>query len=497
LQHAVDAAAMHLGNDSAAAATAPSFDPVPLIADYQALRMANDEQTQLACERQAVLLMLVDLSEQQALKNSNLIATYADLTRVRDQLGQDRDAVVNQLARTKQENELLLPQLHQVQEELEHYFLRHQDAQRRVADADHRWARMLQRSPAYCDFDSIDVIAAEASEAGDQSATVTATWRIGNLTAAGRNLPQLDFKTVVGNGLAGYVITRQDGTAGPLIRWPVAAADQTELNLVFTAAPAQAMQEQAILHGIATADWDLLQTMGRLLDSALDNAPDVLNAPANFQPQALRTGLGKLADSFAQFASTLRFDTVSLKREQVNPDYEHLWLRLSNLGFAGKRWAEFEFRLSCANVRPKKFATHPKLEFPEHIGQAPFTAWFDESFDDFGAKMELRFALADAMDIAVWQRLSDPDRTFLEAHIARLPAILATLEVSGTKLRRAWADWIAMAVDVQRVLTLRMAALELALRPVPPIPAPVLSLVPVTTSVAAKPSAAAKTRKAK
>jgi hypothetical protein len=498
------------------------------VAENAQLVAAREAQGKLAIERQTALTALQTQTNVLAKDKSKLVADCAELVKAKDQLTSQRDAetkakaaaisqrdaeakakqdafaqrdtVSRQLKEAQQEGELLLSQLHQVQEELEHYFLQHQDAQRRVADADQRWARMLQRTPAYCDYDAIEIIGAESTE-GDGPAASSTQWHIKNLTTAGRNLPQLEFTTVVENGLAGYVISRQAGTAGPLTRWPATAADQTELNLAFNGTPEHATQTLANLQDLASADWDLLQTLGKLLTAALDDNPTALNGPDNFKPDTLRTGLGKLAQIFEKFPPTLRFDTASLKREQVNPDYEHLWLRLSNLAFAGKRWPEFEFRLSCANVRPKKFGTHPKLEFPEHIGQAPFSAWFDESFDDFGAKLELRFALPDAMDTAVWQKLSEADHAFLQALIARLPAILATLEAAGTQLRRPWADWTAMAVEVQRVLALRIAALNAVAAPPTPAPehppAPVLALVPAKPKAAPKPAAAPKIRKAK
>jgi hypothetical protein len=168
--------------------------------------------------------------------------------------------------------------------------------------------------------------------------------------------------------------------------------------------------------------------------------------------------LGKLDAILESFPSTLRYDRVGLKREQVNPDYEHLWLRFVNLSFGGKRCPEFEFRLSCAEVRPNHFGSHPKLEFPEESSQAPFEGWFIEAHDDFGAKLELRFALPEpSMDLAVWQRVSKNDRDFLAALIKHLPAILMNLKDAGVKLKRPWEDWIKMAGEMQRVVRLRAA----------------------------------------
>lgn len=148
----------------------------------------------------------------------------------------------------------------------------------------------------------------------------------------------------------------------------------------------------------------------------------------------------------------LRYDSVSLKSEQVNPDYEHLWLRLGNLSYAGLRWPEFEFRLSCASVSPKKFGTHPKLEFPAVTGLAPFETWFEESYDDFGAKLELRFALPNGMDLGVWQQVSNRDRRFLHLLAYRLPSMLATLEHAGTHIKRQWKDWLKLAEAIRQIL---------------------------------------------
>jgi|GEM_PF-1997650 len=158
----------------------------------------------------------------------------------------------------------------------------------------------------------------------------------------------------------------------------------------------------------------------------------------------------------------LTYDRVNLKREQVNPDYEHLWLRFENLALDAELWPEFEFRLSCADVRPGHFGHFPKLEFPEETSQSPFERWFVESYDDFGAKLELRFAIPEtsepeSMDLAVWQRVSDNDRAFLASLIASLPKILADLKDTGVYLKRSWEDWGRMAQEIQRVVALRVS----------------------------------------
>ena len=377
----------------------------------------------------------------------------------------------------RQENELLLLQLHQVQEELEHYFLQHQDAQKQLTAAQQRWQHMLQRTPDYCDYDHIELISAEASADTHVS---TSTWRITNLTTAGHQLAQLDIQTVLENGLAGIVFTRNPGSSGPLLRWPHAFANQDALPLILTGTPAQIVQRLQPFQDLSTADWDLLQAVRKLLMRALE-APAALQAPASFDPQALHSGLKKLHKVLDALQTTLRFDAVSLKRELANPGDEHLCLHLQNLSFGGKRWAEFEFRLSCAIVLPKHFGTHPMLAFPEHTGAAPFVSWFSESTDAFGNKLELRFAMPDAMDMSVWQRLSDPDRSFVLALISRLPAMLDILHSASTPLSRPWSDWNALATDVQRIAALRTAT---------PPAKPAAPTAPIPTVLAPSPAPA-------
>lgn len=378
-------------------------------------------------------------------------------------LQQDQTQHQHQLKEQQKEGELLLLQLHQVQEELEHYFLQHQDAQQRLATAEQRWLRMLERTPDYCDYESLEVL---------PTATAGQThWRIKNLNASGRSLPMIEFKSLLHDGIAGYLIEPASGTTGLLRRWPGVAADQPTVTVL----PASISSSVDIvmtdtLRQIATTDWKLLQTLTHLLGKALAD-PQSIKAPKDFDPQAVRAGLGNLALALHIFPATLRFDDVRLKREQVNPDYEHLWIELTNLSLGNQSWPAFEFRLSCANVRPKHFGGYPKLEFPQTVGQVPFESWFEETYDDFGSKLELRFALPEAMDIGVWQRLSDSDHGFLQALVQQLPAILGSLQSAGTRLKRPWVDWQMLATELQRILTVRCAALQAPVETPPPKPA--------------------------
>lgn len=426
------------------AAEKPLTDVTRLIAEYRRLKDCSAAAQKIA-ELQAAM-------ESSSRENEGCHRRIDQLSQENDRLRQANEEAATRVsanefstaqARIKdveQENELLLLQLHQVQEELEHYFLLHQEVQQKLKAADARWQRMLQRSPDYIDFSAV---LASANEDGIH-------WRIENLDAAGRTFPLVEFDTLVVQDCACY---RFSPDAHPLVRWPACLAEGQPLEIMPVGSQESQAERLQSLVDLATSDWELLGALSRVLKQTLA-APDALANARDLPLDALAKGFDVLDQVFMKFPAVLRFDGVGLKREQVNPDYEHLWLRLGQLSLGEHCWPEFEFRLSCANVRPKKFGSHPKLEFPAETGQAPFDAWFEESYDDFGAKFELRFALPDAMDMAVWGQVSDRDRLFLKLLVQRLPAILSVLEHDGIKLKRAWKDWVKLAEETQNILAM-------------------------------------------
>ncbi|HEU4853583.1 MAG TPA: hypothetical protein VFT37_15650 [Telluria sp.] len=331
-------------------------------------------------------------------------------------LKKDVDSARKTAQESQQESELILVQLHQVQEELENYFLQHKAAAQRNKELEGRWQRMLERNPNYCDYASLDVSAADDSGRLD--------WRFTDLNAAGRSFPELRFSTAIENGVTRLALPRAGGT------------EATQLN------------------DLSTSEWALTETLCKILTTVLDPAKagsTKLGELRDEQVTALCHGVHRLVDEMAELPPVLRFDKVVLKREQVNSDYEHLWLRVINPALADMRWPEFEFRLSCANVRPGKFGAYPKLEFPAGAGEAPFEKWFIESYDDFGEKLELRFALPESMDTAVWQELSERDHAFIARLIAAIPSMLERMDDEGIVLARDWSDWSALAATVQRI----------------------------------------------
>lgn len=341
-----------------------------------------------------------------------------------------------QLKEQQEENELLLLQLHQVQEELEHYFLQHQQVQQQAKDLEARYQNLLQRNPGFSDYGKLELLQEDVS-------TQTCTWLLKDFSAAGGPHKELRFQSCIENSVAGLVFTRDGSGNKPFLRWP--DAEQQRLEFIPTGAKDKLQQRQKLFLSIGPTDLHLLQTLAKLLIEALaDKNQFKINAA-----EPLRKGLATFNKIIESLPSILRYDTLTLKREQVNPDYEHLWFQFNNLTLGEERWPNFEFRLSCAHVTPADFGSFPKLEFPEAGNKGVLDSWYNESQDDFGTKMELRYQVSKEMDATVWNKLSGHDKHFLTQLIDTLLDILRNSETKGGKLQRPWQDWQNLARNVQ------------------------------------------------
>ena len=389
----------------------------------QQLKQATDQQ-------QALQTQQADLQRQ-------LGKREADLQQQLQQTSQQNEQARQELEDSQQENELLLLQLHQVQEELEHYFLAHQKLQQQSEQAEARWQRMLQRTPDYSDYQSVQI---QASATGNEALS----WRFEQLDLAGRELAQLNLNTRIERDMAVIELTRDGEDDAPLLAWPAMYADQRTLTLCAPGDSNTIEPDLQLLQSLTQSDWQLVQRLPRLLEQALGES-DL----STEQQQRYRNALHTLQEALNDLPPTLRFDQVTLRNAQINPDYEHLWLDLEHTGWGDERRENWSLRLSCANVGPDQFGTHPKLEIPEQNGQW-LENWFAESCDDFGPKWELRFAIPDAMDIGVWNKLSEHDQALMVSTLQQLPTMLEHLQAQGVVLARHWQDWHQLVDDIQR-----------------------------------------------
>jgi hypothetical protein len=327
-----------------------------------------------------------------------------------------------------EENDLILLQLHQVQEELESIFLKKQEQKTLLEKAEARWARLLKRMPDYCDYGDIRIIQ------GDDASSLICEVR--DLDAGAQTYPELEFETFIIKGVTGFrfkhteYITQED-----LI--PVA---QT---------PEEAKVRSSVLKNLTTTEWLLLESTAHFLKTCLKTEKfDKETLPAPLIQETLN-GLERFNQVISKFPEILRYDAVSFNEKVLSEDCEHLEIRLENLSCRDLACPEFVFRLTCAGLSSSDFGSNPRLEFPEDTSTI-FKTWFDCSSNPDDPRFELRFAPPEALDLDVWNNLSKDDAGFIQILTAHLPEMI---EKSGSQSGHDESKWLAVAKDVGEILT--------------------------------------------
>ncbi|HAA44939.1 MAG: ATPase-like protein [Halomonas sp. 54_146] len=365
-------------------------------------------------------------------RGQNLSQQLKQAEQQRKQAEQQRDAAKQnettqrqqqaELEDIKQESELLLLQLHQVQEELEHYFLEYQKLNESHQTLENRWQQLLQRNSSLLDISQMKV----REEGGKRH------WQAVNAIIGGRQLESLRVAT-------------QQHAQGVNIYLPAEYLD-TPLKsdvLALEAPLTQANWQQ--LQQLTSRDWQLVTQLPRLLQLGAQHAlPSEKHAELSHY-------LSGWQQAFTQLPPVLRVNNIELRNEQINPDYEHLWLNLEGMTFGNEVHDRWSVRLASNDPQASHLGNHFKIEIPEQPNEW-LSSWFAESQDELGTKWELRFALPEAMDTGVWQQLSKHDQTRLASLVAQLPQLLERVAQHQPALSRPWEQWQQLANSTQRIL---------------------------------------------
>jgi len=184
-------------------------------------------------------------------------------------------------------------------------------------------------------------------------------------------------------------------------------------------------------------------------------------------PEGLDTGfwgdaIKQLSSEWKVLPKYLRFDSVKLKRELINPDYEHLWLEFLGVSYSNNIWQKLELRLGASFVDSEKFSLFPKFEIPLIDGKhKPFESWYPESYDDFGGKFELRFSLEKGVfDFIALSKLSRPDQAFVLQLIRSVPLALENMEKQAVDTRRPIKVWKKFADDSINIIDIAIKKIQ-------------------------------------
>lgn len=363
-----------------------------------------------------------------------------------EQVEQYKTGVQQQFKEAQDENELLLLQLHQVQEELEHYFLEFQRLQRENETFVSRWQRLEDRLPNYLDFESIIPTAVDAI-----SDNPRIEWSVKDVLVGGVLHADFQFATFMEDGLSGIeLLNSQDQAQSGAVRLvPRALLKPQAVKIIAEFRNMSALHWRQIQVAISCVE-NFFQDPSRHAASQ--------KLPENFDMVFWRQISAPLIGDVRALPTVFRFNKTKLKRELIHPDYEHLWLEIYDATYGDKHWPKLELRLGAANIQPGAFSRYPKIELPRIDGKtSPFASWFEESFDDFGGKLELRFDLNKQLfDLGVWIKLTNEDQTLLLSIIGVLPLLLKALEQDKIAIGRPWDSWSGLVSGLINVMRKRL-----------------------------------------
>lgn len=359
-----------------------------------------------------------------------------------------------ELQDSREEADLLLRQLHKVQEELEFYYLEYRAEKKRADTIESKWEKMLNKHPYYIDCDNII-----CQNSSDNQGLF---WSLENIEIFNRSIDFLQLETLLWKDKIIFRFVEKQDKDLPLLVWNPNSKDNQNNN-EFIVCP---LIVNDAIQQLATTDIILLKNLSVLFFQQLQNNKDgiiVSNPNINLFINMFRQ-IPDFLDNV--LPKTLRFDELYIKDYEELGEYENLTFHLTNISFANKLYKNFEFRLACANIQDNQFGTDPKLEFPEEFGKIILENWFAESEDNYGSKLELRFAIPNAMDINVWDKLSQNDKNFIANLVNLLPYRIGQLSktdmtdnlVEEKMFSRNYNDWINLANTIKNILNTQLAA---------------------------------------
>lgn len=354
-----------------------------------------------------------------------------------------------ELQDSREEADLLLRQLHKVQEELEFYYLEYRAEKKRADTIESKWEKMLNKYPYYIDCDNII-----CQNSSDNQGLF---WSLENIEIFNRSIDFLQLETLLWQDKIIFRFVEKQDKDLPLLVWNPNSKDNQNNN-EFIVCP---LIVNDAIQQLATTDIILLKNLSVLFFQQLQNNKDgiiISNPNINLFINMFRQ-IPDFLDNV--LPKTLRFDELYIKDYEELGEYENLTFHLTNISFANKLYKNFEFRLACANIQDNQFGTDPKLEFPEEFGKIILENWFAESEDNYGSKLELRFAIPNAMDINVWDKLSQNDKNFIYNLVNLLPNRITQLSKINTNEKmfsRSFDDWINLANTIKNILNTQLSA---------------------------------------
>jgi hypothetical protein len=363
----------------------------------------------------------------------------AALKKQTDELNAAQQQALAKNKNLQEESDLLLAQLHQVQEELEKYYLQHKERQIEVQKLQDRWLRVVLSHPELQDFEVLELLSESSTE-------LTAHWRINQLQVGDVMKGPFEFKTLIENGVTGLTFGKSAKGHSPLHRWPLIAAKETQLSIIPVKGKEDPQKRSATLLQLGTTDWQMVRL---LTDKLVKTVGSAAMAKQISHGPALLEGLKTQQQILDTVPALLRFDDIKLLGQQNTEQKSVIGLRLTHADLQGLNANSFEFQVQL-NLAAGSAMTSAHLIFDEKTAGTPFENWTQNVKSSAGqAVMALQLG-PKGWQPPHWHLLSPLDHQWLQNTVRLLPFMLATLQNQGVKLQKGWTPWVQAATEMIR-----------------------------------------------
>jgi len=359
---------------------------------------AKDTQIKLASEKQAALEVAVKTKEEFAKETKKNL----------DLKVQELDRLKSNKKELSEENELLIIQLHQVQEELEHYFLETQSKD-----------QLLRKSTAW-DKPTLQVKSLEIGLREDKAPHRHINFVLRDTTQFQRSFEKLNLRLVEHNANPGIVVfgTDQNGPQ-PLLHWQEHAKEDGNGYMILV--PADKIGKDFFV-AATTSDLLLLREATALLAAELKSNNASNKIPIHWERVALR-----FMEALNDIPERLHYDTL-VARSCGKSNAEEYAFQVTNAWIHGRLihllvfvWHPLtgEIKISCSQGAP------PLASWPLHSDMSP-VGEIALKFMENPKKSE---------SFALWNKFTMVDRFLIEQIVTELPNFIFHLNEQNPDLK--------------------------------------------------------------
>jgi hypothetical protein len=349
-----------------------------------------------ACkELEAKCSSLVAERDALVIRRSSLDQSFKELERKHSSLAAEHEKLIASFKDTAEENELLLQQLHQVQEELEHHFLENRRLARQMLAS----GSQVQRT-AFLLADGLRL-----GSAHDTGPHRHLNFVLENVRLGDRSLGDVHLRLVEHHGRPGLAVFRKNAKEdAPLLNWNTSGEEN---GRHFALAVPQDEAGRKILVAAPTSDFLLLRESALILSGYLASEASSPGATS-------KMAWSRVARAFAEVADDL---TPCLRCDGIKTFVQNgtLHFTVRHACSPGRYIPSLDLAWRASSVAIKRPATSfPLLVWPTNAQGEPAS----EAVFDLGN-------VADTpRERKAWAHLTSRDRQLVELVVAELPTFV-------------------------------------------------------------------------